>query len=134
MSEVQGKREGLIRNGNKPCLANELHQGEVDIEIICKKTQTSPQHQGLTREHWLLTLPNYREQSIADFPWGRASREIGDERHESSPFLSGRGHIAGLRVKRAGVRSIREASFFRCSLYGAIVCETIHRSGNANFR
>ena len=104
--EVQGKREGPIRNGDKPCLANELHQGKVDVEIICKETQTSPQHQGLAREHRLLALPNYREQSSADFRWGGASREIGNERHKCSPFLSGVGHITGPRVKRAGVRPI----------------------------
>src|SRR4051794_40101645 len=107
MGEAQGKREGMIRNGNKPCLANELHQGKVDVEIICKETQTSPQHQGLAREHRLLALPNYREQPIAVVRWGRASREIGNERHESRSFLSGRVHIAGPKVKRAGVRSIR---------------------------
>lgn len=65
--EAQGKREGPIRNGNEPVLANELHQGKVDVEVICKETQTSPQQQGLAREHRLLALPNYRKQSIADF-------------------------------------------------------------------
>lgn len=104
MIEVQSEREGPIRNGNKPCLANEPHQGKIDVEIIRKETQTSPQHQGLAREHRLLASPNYREQSIPDLRCSRASREIGNERHESSPFLSGRGHIAGPKVKRAGVR------------------------------
>ena len=131
MSEVQGKREGTIRKGNEPSFANELHQGKVEVEIICKEAQTSPQHQGLAREHGLLASPNYREQPIADFRRGRASREIGNESHESRPFLSGRGHIAG---PKAGVPSIREASFFRYSLCGAISCETIQPGGTATSR
>ena len=105
MTEVQSKREGPIRNGNKPCLANELNEGKVDVEIIYKKLRPARSTKVLPREHRLLALPNYCEQSIADFRCDGASREIGNERHESSPFLSGCGHIAGPEVCSCAERS-----------------------------
>jgi hypothetical protein len=46
MSEVQGKHEGPIRNRHKPSLTNKLHQGKIDVEIVCKETQTQPAVKG----------------------------------------------------------------------------------------
>jgi hypothetical protein len=41
--EIQGKGERAIRNRNKPSLANKLHEGKIDIEIVCKEAQASLQ-------------------------------------------------------------------------------------------